>query len=269
MNLKRILLVTGLMLSAISCNRTNDMRKDSTCLVFAHRGASGYALENTMSSFKKAAELNVKAVELDVFRCLSGEIVVFHDEDLSRLSDRNEKIEELTFEQLRSIRLNDGQQIPSLVEVLDFYIHKDVLINVELKGLNTAQGVHDLILSYGLSDSEIEEKLIISSFEREELSFMRKINNQMPIAVLTAEDPIKSIEFGRKINAKAINPNAADVSFSNVKALHEAGFKVYAWTVNNEGLLKSLLYSGIDGVFCDYPDKAMKWVKEILTVPAP
>lgn len=266
MNLKRILIMSGLLMSIVSC--ADNVSGGNECLVIAHRGASGYELENTIPAFQKAAELKVNAVELDVFRCSSGEIVVFHDDDLSRLSNENGKIEEFTYEQLRSIKLNGGYQIPLLGEVLDIFLDNDILVNIELKGLNTAKGVHELILSKGIDDKDLVRKIIISSFEWEELDVMRGLSQNIPIAVLTAEDPLKAIDFAKKVKAIAINPNAAEVSFSNVKAIHEAGLKVYAWTVNDEGLFKSLVYSGVDGVFCDYPDKAIKWVSEILSVPA-
>lgn len=253
-------------LTAASCTQQVSELNDAQFRVFAHRGASGYSLENTMPSFKMAIEKEAKAVELDVFRCASGEIVVFHDDDLARLSNRQGSIEELSLEEINEVQLNGGYQIPILKDVLDLLFEHDILVNIELKGLNTAKGVMELINSYDLSDEALKDKIIISSFEWTELEEARQLNEQISIAVLTAENPVLAIDFANKVGALAINPNAADVSFSSVKLIHEAGLKVYTWTVNDEGMFKNLMYMGVDGVFSDYPDLAVAWGREIRSV---
>lgn len=255
----------GLLISTISCIDQNQSFLTKECIVFAHRGASGYELENTLPAFQKAVELKAEAVELDVFKCKSGEIVVFHDEELDRLSDHNGKVEEFTASELQSLSLKNGNKIPLLKDVLELLMVEDILINIELKGLHTSQGVNDVLFSIGMDEESIQKKVIISSFEWDELERMRTLNSKIPIAVLTAEDPLKAIDFARKVNALAINPNAADISLTNVQAIHNSGLKVFAWTVNEEGLFKNLIYAGVDGIFSDYPDKAFSWLNEILT----
>ena len=95
---------------------------------------------------------------------------------------------------------------------------------------------------------------------------MRSLNKSIPIAVLTDADPVEAIAFATDVHAIAINLNATDVSFSAVNQIHEAGFKVYPWTVNEPGILKNLMFMGVDGVFSDFPDKTVAWSEEMVTV---
>ena len=102
-------------------------------LNIGHRGARGHIAENTLESIQKAIDLNVDGVEIDVFRCASGEIVVFHDKELSRLTNSNGFIEDITLDSLNHILVEGKYKIPTLEEVLEL-INGDILLNVELKG---------------------------------------------------------------------------------------------------------------------------------------
>src|SRR5579863_8095472 len=87
-------------------------------LVIAHRGASADAPENTLAAFRLAREQGADAIELDVMRCATGEVVVFHDDDLQRYFGRPTLIRDLSFEDLRKLDVGRGEQIPTLDEVL-------------------------------------------------------------------------------------------------------------------------------------------------------
>jgi glycerophosphoryl diester phosphodiesterase len=106
MNFQNQLMAAALFLGLASCSYEGVSETSEDFTVFAHRGASGYELENTIASFHKAVELGASAIELDVFRCASGEVVVFHDESLARLSSFSDSIEQMTLNQIREIELN-------------------------------------------------------------------------------------------------------------------------------------------------------------------
>jgi len=125
-----------------SCNiKKNDM------LVIGHRGAMGYETENTLASIQKALDLGVDMIEIDVFKIESGEIVVFHDERLERLSNAGGKIEEYNFFDLKKVILEGNHQIPALQDVLKLIDNK-VKLNIELKGANTSERVNFIIDYY-------------------------------------------------------------------------------------------------------------------------
>ena len=89
-------------------------------LNIGHRGAKGHVAENTLASIKKAIDLGADGIEIDVFKCLSGEIVVFHDKILDKLTSGTGLIEEKTLEELKKLRVLDTQeQIPTLLEVIE------------------------------------------------------------------------------------------------------------------------------------------------------
>ena len=101
-------------------------------LVIGHRGASARAPENSVEAFARARADGADGVELDVLRCASGEVVVFHDDDLARLADRPERIDALPLAELRRVDLRGGARIPTLEEAFEA-CGPDLLVNVELK----------------------------------------------------------------------------------------------------------------------------------------
>ncbi|WP_373072394.1 glycerophosphodiester phosphodiesterase, partial [Zeaxanthinibacter enoshimensis] len=101
-----------------------------------------------------------------------------------------------------------------------------------------------------------QEDFLISSFRWDELREMRKKNPDIAIAVLTDDDPAKAIEVAEELDAVAINPNYKKLNPENVKAIHDAGFKIYTWTVNKPEDIERMRELGVDGIFTDYPDRA-------------
>src|SRR5512138_3600750 len=87
--------------------------------VIAHRGASADEVENTLAAFARAMTDRADGVELDVQCCATGEVVVYHDDDLLRLAGRRERIDALSLSAIRQVRLSGGGTIPTLAEALD------------------------------------------------------------------------------------------------------------------------------------------------------
>ena len=106
-------------------------------VIIGHRGAKGHLAENTLPSISKAIELGVDGIEIDIFKCASGELVVFHDKTLEKLTNSTGYIEELVLDSIRRIEVLNGYSIPTLEEVLDL-INGRVFLNIELKGSATA-----------------------------------------------------------------------------------------------------------------------------------
>lgn len=228
--------------------------KTSDFLVIGHRGAMGHETENTLASIQKALELGVDMIEIDVFKIASGEIVVFHDNTVERLTNGKGNIEEYTIEDLRNLTLEGGYKIPLLKDVLEL-IDNDVKLNIELKGVNTATDVNHIVTYYVKERSWSPNNFIISSFEWDELKVIRKINPTITIAVLIEGDPLKAIDIGEELNAVAINPDFETLTEKNVKELKKEGFKVYPWTVNNPNDVDRMMKLGVDGIFTNYPER--------------
>lgn len=224
-------------------------------LVIGHRGAMGHETENTLASIQKAMELGVDMIEIDVFKIKSGEVVVFHDERLERLSNAGGLIEDYDIYELRKVILDGNHKIPMLQDVLKLIDHKTRL-NIELKGANTSDRVNFIIEYYIKEKGWKLDDFVISSFNWQELESMRSYNPDIAIAVLTEEDPIKAIPTAKKLGAVAINPFYKTLNADKVKALHDEGFKVYTWTVNEPEDIEAMRSFKVDGIFTNFPERA-------------
>lgn len=222
--------------------------------IFGHRGAKGHAPENTVLSVQKALALDVDGIEIDVFRCQSGEIVVFHDKTLNKLTNGRGKIEEKTLRQLSMLKVMGSEPIPTLDKIIDV-VNGSTRLNIELKGKNTAKGVLDII-SKAIEDGRWEaNQLFVSSFDWDELRDFKKLTTQFGIAVLTENNPLDAIPAARELNAFAINPNYSKLTQEIINNIHREGFEIHTWTVNEKNRMEELISWGVDAIITDFPDR--------------
>ncbi len=228
-----------------------DMKKP---LVIGHRGAMGHETENSLASIQKALDLGVDMIEIDVFQISSGEIVVFHDEMVDRLTNGPGKIEEYNIYDLKRLTLDGGHKIPMLQDVLKLIDNK-VSLNIELKGANTSDRVNFIMDYYIEQKNWSPENFIISSFNWEELRAMRKLNDEVAIAVLTEENPIDAIPIAKELNAVAINPYFKNLDLEVANEIRDAGFKIYTWTVNEPADIDAMKRISVDGIITNFPER--------------
>jgi glycerophosphoryl diester phosphodiesterase len=225
-------------------------------LKIGHRGACGYVAENTIESIEKAIELGVDGIEIDIFKCKSGELVLFHDQTLSNLVGRPEKIEKLTLEELSECLINNKYSIPTLKKVLEKF-KTPLFVNIELKGVDTAVSTSNMLNKFISKEKWQESSFIISSFQWKELEKLREVNKTIPIGILfdrkkTIND---AIEFANVINAQAIHPYFTLLNKKNVKKIKNNNFKIFTWTVNNKKDIEYIRMLNIDGIISSYPDR--------------
>lgn len=243
----RLIAVILTMLTMSACT-------ESTPLIIGHRGAMGYETENTVASIQKALELGVDMIEIDVFKVQSGEIVVFHDERVDRLANSGGRIEEFSYFDLRQLTLVGGHKIPLLQDILKAMEHR-VPLNIELKGAGTSERVNHILSVYCEKWGWTPDQFLISSFNWDELRAYRALNPNARIAVLTDGNPIDAIAVARELKAEAINPAYGKLTAEGAKAIQDAGFDIYVWTVNERAQFEELQKMGVSGVFTNYPDR--------------
>ena len=221
-----------------------------------HRGAKGYLAENTLESINKAIELGVDGIEIDIFQCKSGELVLFHDKDLQKLTGKSGKIEDLTIEELESFLVDGKYRIPTLKDVLT-KIENPLLINIELKGSNTSVQTSKVIKDFLMTDIWKMEHFIVSSFNWNELEKFRTENTNIPVGVLVSKSISinEAIKFAKKIDAQAIHPNYELLNEKTIRKIKNNGFKVYTWTVNDKDKIEYMKKLNVDGIISDYPDR--------------
>lgn len=239
--------------------------------VWAHRGASAYAPENTLSAFRLSALLGADAIELDVHLTKDGHVVVCHDSAIDRTSDGEGVIEEMTLAELKKFsfgypaafkkRFTD-ERISTLAEVYEEMLPTGLVINVELK--KSLPGIVDKVLElekeYGATG-----QIIYSSFVHEYLEELKEKNPDCVTAPLYGDDP-EYIRLGQQLKAAALHPSFAPVLANKdyVANAHAAGLRVHAYTPNSKEDLKALMDAGVDAVITNYPDRAVDIRTKIL-----
>ena len=242
--------------------------KRNKLIKIGHRGAKGFVLENTISSIEHAIKLGSESIEIDVYRCNSGEIVVFHDETLERLAKLNERIEDLNLTEIQEVRLEGELYIPTLKEVIEI-TNGRVKINIELKGANTTKGTFDLVSKALDSPNWKHGDFLISSFIAEELIKYRELDTDILIGVLTESSPLDVIPLAKSINAYSIHPDFKNLKKEEIQAIQKEGFKVFAYTVKTTLEEQRMKKMGVDGIFCDYPGKYTILKKALRRVQIP
>ena len=237
----------------------NSCISNKDILVVGHRGAMGHMLENTIESVQKAIELNVDGIEIDVFKSKTGELVVYHDPFLSRLSNSNAFIEQISLDSIKKIELIGGYFIPTLKEIVDI-IPEKIFLNIELKGSNTAFKTNKVIIEYLKEFNLSPSKFIISSFRWDELKKFRDLNKDIPIAILV--DSLykidNAIKLAKEINAIALNPNNKFITKKIVNKIQSNNIKVFPYTINSPKNIKRMKLMGVDAIITDYPERINK-----------
>ncbi|MFV9549993.1 glycerophosphodiester phosphodiesterase [Algibacter sp. PT7-4] len=225
----------------------------SSILKIGHRGAKGHVTENTLESIKKAFALGVDGIEIDVHRCASGELVVFHDFTVDRITDGTGEVAKQPLRALKNLKTKGTYKIPTLAEAL-LLVDNKCLLNIELKGQNTAKEAARIITFYVDKKGWDYSNILVSSFQEELLETVYQINNKIPLGVLTDNNLEKAVALAKRIKANTLLVNYTMLTEDIVTELKE-NFKVIAFTVNNLKPLERINSYGVDGIISDYPDR--------------
>lgn len=211
--------------------------------LIAHRGFAGRHPENTLQAVREAVSL-ADAVEVDVRRCASGELVVIHDDTVDRVTDGSGPVAEHSLAELRALDvLETGEGVPTLAEVLDA-VPPAVGVNAELKEDGLARDALEL-------SGDAAPQVTISSFVEGELAVCRELAPDVPRAYLFADDPDRALDRAAALSCTYLHPAHAHCDERLVDRAHRAGMSVNAWTVDDEETAERLAEAGVDGVIAD------------------
>lgn len=239
--------------------------------VFAHRGASAHAPENTLAAFQLAAELGAPAIELDAKLSVDGEVVVIHDQTVDRTTNGTGVVHQLPLAALREFDAGgkfdqkyQGEKIPTLTEVFEAVGHR-LFINIEITNYaspfdDLPTKVAELVNQHGLQD-----QVLFSSFFSLSLRHAHRIAPQVPIGLLIFpgfKGRLANFLFGWLASSQAIHPEASDVSLQLIHHAHRYGRRVHAYTVNDPQVMHRLFAWDIDGIFTDDPSLALQVIAE-------
>lgn len=222
---------------------------------FGHRGACGYAPENTLRAFDLAIQQGVDGIELDVQQ-VDDELLVFHDKTLNRTTNGVGWITDFPVSVLRTLDAGDGERIPLLGEVLTL-VNQRVCVNIEIKDHQSAEAVASLVTDCVQQHHWPYEALLISSFDFDQLRRVHNANPAIPLGVLCENNLDEALVFAEEHAAFSMHPSLTCVNESFVEQAHGAGFKVYVFTVNELADVARMIAWGVDGVFSDVPDRVL------------
>ncbi len=229
--------------------------KSNSPLIVAHRGFSAIAPENTFSAFKSAIRLKADMIELDVQSTKDGTPVVIHDSKVDRTTNGTGKVKNFYLWSLRELDAGSwfdskykGEKIPTLEEALKF-INGKIPVNIEIKSSSIKITEKVIATVY---EADMEEKVLISSFDPRVLRKIKRLKVQIPTGFLyhypVYFNPVKTLEnLGVAVfihNFKFTNPKL-------VKKIHDAGFKIFVYTVNKPADIEKMINFGVDGIITD------------------
>jgi glycerophosphoryl diester phosphodiesterase len=233
--------------------------------VWAHRGASAYAPENTLPAFLLAERMGADGVELDVQLTADGEVVVIHDETMERTTDGTGAVAELTLAELRRVDACNGlgeyagTVIPTLAEVFTALAPGRLTINVELKALTEFRPGIEPVVAELIAAHDLADRIVVSSFNHYSLKTLQQLAPTLRLGLLLAENLYLPWEYAAEFGAAAIHPRWEVLRVPGmVEYARAAGIAVHPWTVNTEADLAWVFGLGVDAVITDHPDRALR-----------
>ncbi|NIM95633.1 MAG: glycerophosphodiester phosphodiesterase [Anaerolineales bacterium] len=234
-------------------------------LVIAHRGASAYAPENTIASFKAAIELNAQAVEMDVMLTKDKQIIVHHDRTLDRTTNGEGPVSSWNLNEIK--RLDAGSHfsqdftyevVPTVEEVLS-ELGNTVLINIELKNNIIPDGKLSKDVIGLVKQYQLEHHVLISSFNPWDLWQCRGIDPDLPLALLLHQNQPRLFRnlFIRMTDPDFLHPEESIVNSQLIEEFHRKGIHVNAWTIDDKDRMEQLFIMGINGLITNVPDIAV------------
>jgi len=230
----------------------------------AHRGASGLAPENTLTAFRKAIEIGVDAVELDVHKTNDGKIVVCHDDRLDRTTNMTGLIRDLEFQEILEADAGSwfdkkfaGERIPTLEESLE--LMKDSVITVvEVKDSDIST---DVVKSIERTDAI--DRVVVISFHANVLDEIREINPHIPTGLLIGaekgnDSTAQAVEYVHRtveVGASTLNVSYGLITREFAYEVRCRGVNLWAWTVDDVNVMSNLLDYGVSGITSNYPNR--------------
>ncbi|RFA37181.1 glycerophosphodiester phosphodiesterase [Virgibacillus dokdonensis] len=231
--------------------------------LYAHRGASYYAPENTMPAFELAYQMQADGIETDVQLTKDQVPVLIHDENVKRTTNSSGYIKDYTYHEL--CQLDAGSwfspnyahtPIPTLEDFLTWAKHKPLYLNIELKNNKVAYHHIEAIVYEYISAYQLTNRTTISTFNPNSVVKLLNYRKNIEIALLTSRRYRYPIHVAKELGASALHLKYKLITPKIVASAYEQNVKLRLYTVNRPAhIIRSIQY-GVDGMFTDVPDLA-------------
>ena len=232
-------------------------------LAIAHRGASGYAPENTFAAFRRATALGAGFIETDLQLSRDARLVAIHDATVNRTTNGQGAVHDMTLAELRRLDAGSwfgsefaGERIPTIEEILEFANKHDVVFYLEMKPSGSWGGEHALISA--LRESGEIARTVVISFDPAILAGVRKIEPTLMTGLLFEGHIPNPLDKASEIGARQLAVRGDLVTPRLLKEARGRDLQVVCWTVNHPGHMRLLVQAGVDGIISDYPDRLLE-----------
>ncbi|MGI8915585.1 MAG: glycerophosphodiester phosphodiesterase [Chloroflexota bacterium] len=226
-------------------------------LIYAHRGASGYAPENTLAAFDRALEMPIDGIETDIRATLDGILVLLHDATVDRTTSGSGAVATLTLAQIQQLDAGShfsdafaGQRIPTLVAFLDHYAER-TRFWLEIKAPGVESELAAIIRERGLFD-----RAQFTSFDFESLRRMRDVAPEASLAFLTRELAADTLARCTAIGVAQISIHNSTLTPAVIASVRQAGMDARTWGIADKATLRKVLELGVYGLTLNWPDWA-------------
>ncbi len=233
--------------------------------LFAHRGCSQKAPENTMAAFQSVKDANIPGVELDVQRCKTGELIVCHDFDLKRVSGKDVTIEDMPYEEIKDLDIGSwfssdysNQRLPRLEEVFEL-LGDRVIYNIETKTDKPKTGPLEEGLLKIIEKYHLEGNCIVSSFNPFSIKTINKLNPEIPVSLIysrTKKLPFILRHGEGRLLTKKLFIQVHHKLLNNVSSFFHRtifGNPIIAWTIDDPKRAIEMIKLGVIGIISNNP----------------
>ena len=239
--------------------------------VFAHRGASGYAPENTIEAIELANNLGAHGIEIDVQLTRDNLLVVCHDERIDRVSNGIGRIADMRYSELKKLKFNRthpeyaNAKLSTLQEILEFVKDTNMHINIELKNSRTANPILEEKCLECVALLGMEERVLFSSFNHHSMVALKNLQPKAYCGLLYAHTMVEPWKYAKTLGVDAIHPEYHELLLieDTVAQAHTNCLQVNTWTVNEDQAMKSLILKGVDRLITNYPDRALSVLNQL------
>lgn len=237
----------------------------SKFIICAHRGASGYAPENTLAAMRVAMEMGAQMSELDVQQTADDALVVFHDDKLNRTTNGKGYLWQKMLAELRSLDAGSwfdakfaGEKIPTLEEVIEL-VRGKIKLNIEVKLHGHERDVARLVVEK-IRQLSFADQCIVTSFGHDVVDSIKKLAPELTAGYIFDHSQYSDAVFNGPVEVLSAHFRIVDAPF--MQKAKAAGKKVHVWTVNDKAAMRRMLDLGVDAIITNYPDRLVEVVAE-------
>ena len=222
---------------------------------YAHRGASEYYPENTLSAFYAGVEMGANGIETDVQRTKDGVLVLFHDDTLKRVTGAEGSIADHTYVQLQELTVHNKtgdrfDKITTLEDFLRYFGWRELTFAIELKMDGVAEATIAMLEKFG-----VREKVILTSFNPDSIRAAKACDPRYRVGYLFTQKETDPVGVLKAIGGEEICPEAHTMTAEQTALWHAQGLNVRAWGVYDTDLMRHAIDCGADGMTVNFPDK--------------